>query len=178
MNNWLKFSLASAGLSLPFLGASSGDTAVPVQPEAPEAIQASDAPPALVAQTCPYSWQPQPQRYAKVITQSTNLRIRSTPGGRVIGSIPKGWNVVVLGKSANGAWTRITSHFGAPSYYTFYSAPDFREGWVSSQYLQDLGSFCDKPMAAITTSLSAAAHGSEYAVQEDWLAIADRIGSD
>ncbi len=123
---------------------------------------------------CPESWQTR-KTYARVATQSNPLRVRATPGGQVIGSIPKGWVVVVLEKSGNGEWTKVTSHYGDLGDYGFGSAPDFRTGWVASRYLQPLGDFCEKPMALAGTQLIAAAAAPTFLVQEDWLALGDRI---
>lgn len=114
------------------------------------------------------------ETYARVITERDPLRIRATPNGRVIGSVPKGWAVVVLERDPSGQWTRITSHFGE---YTddalMISAPDFRNGWVSSQFLRHLGDFCGKPMSMdLVTPLVSAATDSPNA---DWLALGDDI---
>ncbi|MEM9502360.1 MAG: SH3 domain-containing protein [Cyanobacteria bacterium P01_E01_bin.43] len=124
---------------------------------------------------CQYEWQ-ESQAYARIITQEDPLRIRATPGGRVIGAVPKGWAVVVLEVNNTGDWTKITSHFGDPGEFGFASAPSFREGWVASRYLAALGDFCEKPsldMAAV--QLVTGPDAQQYTVQEDWLQMGDRI---
>ena len=124
---------------------------------------------------CQYDWQ-EPQAYARIITQEDPLRIRATPGGRIIGAVPKGWAVVVLEVNGTGDWTKITSHFGDPGEFGFGSAPSFREGWVASRYLAALGDFCEKPsldMAAV--QLMTGPDAQQYTVQEDWLQMGDRI---
>jgi len=131
-----------------------------------------DSPQPLAQAACPNEWQTR-QTYARVITERDPLRIRATPNGRVIGSVPKGWAVVVLERDASGQWTRITSHFG--QYTTdpeFASAPYFQDGWVSSQFLRTLGDFCEKPMAMGVAPLFSSMTITPNA---DWLALGDDI---
>ncbi|MEO0491132.1 MAG: SH3 domain-containing protein [Cyanobacteria bacterium J06659_2] len=118
------------------------------------------------------------QPYARVITEDDPLLVRATPNGRVIGAIPKGWAVVTLELNSNGQWTRITSHWGEVTESDgtlFGSAPDFRSGWVATRYLEDLGEFCEKPMAMLESSLAASAQAQQYIANEDWLQLGDRI---
>ena len=123
---------------------------------------------------CAFEWQ-EPQPYARVITERDDLRIRAMPGGEVIGAVPKGWAVVVLGTDPTGRWTEITSHFGDGESIGFGSAPAFRNGWVATRYLEDLGEFCNKPMATMGVQLLASANAQQYLAHEDWLHIGDRI---
>ena len=121
---------------------------------------------------CPESWQKR-QTYARVVTQSTPLQVRATPGGQVVGSIPKGWLVVVEETNSTGEWTKITSHFGNVDGYGYGSAPDFHDGWVASRFLSIVGDFCEKPFALAGTLLIAAAPADN--LQLDWLQMGDRI---
>lgn len=131
-----------------------------------------DAPQPLAQAACPNQWQTR-QTYARVVTERDPLRIRATPNGQVIGSVPKGWAVVVLERDASGQWTRITSHFGE---YTdeanIGSAPYFRNGWVATQFLRNLGDFCEKPMASGLTPLVSSTMSNP---NTDWLALGDEI---
>ncbi len=113
--------------------------------------------------------------YAKVTTQRTPLNIRSSPNGRIIGSVPKGWSVVTLNTDATGQWTRITSHFGDVAPIGFASAPGFREGWVSTTYLEDIGTFCDKPMSLTRSELKTLSASKKLLIHEDWVQMGDRI---
>ncbi len=143
-----------------------------LKPAPAVALTDVDAPQPLAQAACPSEWQTR-QTYARVITERDPLRIRATPNGRGIGSVPKGWAVVVLGRDASGQWTRITSHFGQ---YTngaeFASAPYFRDGWVSSRFLRNLGDFCEKPMAMGVAPLVSQRTSTP---QADWLALGDEI---
>jgi Bacterial SH3 domain/Bacterial pre-peptidase C-terminal domain len=117
--------------------------------------------------------------YAQVRTQdSSPLRVRATPNGRVIGAIPSGWQVIVYETDSTGNWTRIGSHFGeeVDQYQEgFGSAPDFRAGWVSTTYLRSLGYSCDKP-ANLRTLVQPDLFGQrEVSVDEDWVARGDRL---
>lgn len=155
--------LAVVGVLLSVLG---------LKPAPTVALPDVDAPQPLAQAACPDEWQTR-QPYARVITERDPLRIRATPNGQVIGSVPKGWAVVVLERDASGQWTRITSHFGQ---YTndaeFASAPYFRDGWVSSQFLRPLGDFCEKPMAMGVAPLVSQMTSTP---QADWLALGDEI---
>lgn len=184
MRYWKKIALTIVSLLFSLIGARIA-RAIPStslsQDEVPPtyANRVPSRSPETISQACPESWQRR-QRYAKVVTQRTPLLIRATPGGRIIGSVPKGWNVVVLERSSNGAWTRITHHFADPAYPSshfpiFGTAPDLQEGWVSTQYLRDLGDFCKKPLVQITTQLLASSNAQQYITQEDWVNIGDRI---
>lgn len=119
-----------------------------------------------------------PQYYSRIQTnQGDPLRVRATPAGRVIGSIPDGWAVVVLEWTRNGVWARVTSHFGNVGPYGFASAEYFREGWVSAAYLKDLGRFCDKP-AAVAQLVQPEVFGAQpVEVQGDWLALGDALAA-
>lgn len=142
-----------------------------------EAI-AADQP--MIAQSgpvCTYEWQ-EVQFYARIATEEDPLRVRSTPGGQVIGAIPKGWAVVVVDLDETGDWTKVTSHFGDVfgDVYSggFATAPDFRTGWVATRYLENLGEFCEKPMNLTLQPLSHTAIAAAPS-QEDWLELGDRI---
>lgn len=139
-----------------------------LKPAPAVALTDVDAPQPLAQAACPSKWQTR-QTYARVITERDPLRIRATPNGRVIGSVPKGWAVVVLGRDASGQRTRITSHFGQAR---FDSAPYFRDGWVSSRFLRNLGDFCEKPMAMGVAHLVSQRTSTP---QSDWLALGDEI---
>lgn len=127
------------------------------------------------AQTCEYGGQP--KLYARVITKRDPLRVRSSPNGRIIGSIPRGWAVVVERKDSTGRWVRVTSHFGDLDGFVFPSAPDFSAGWVSASFLQNLGSHCEKPMATSSLLRSDLLSGREALIQEDWVELGDLIAS-
>ncbi|MEC4804621.1 MAG: hypothetical protein SAJ12_01965 [Jaaginema sp. PMC 1079.18] len=161
-----KITLALTGLLLSGVNIREAESKTAISPVESEAIAQSDSQP--IAQACPESWQ-QRRRYARVNTRSSDLRIRSTPGGRIIGSVPKGWSVVVAERSSTGTWTRISEN------YPSVSAPNLRNGWVATRFLQDLGMLCQKPMAAVTTPLLAAENSQQYTAQEDWTEIAERI---
>lgn len=118
-----------------------------------------------------------PQYYSRVQTnQGDPLRVRATPAGRTIGSIPNGWAVVVLEWSRNGVWARVTSHFGnVPN--GFASAEFFRDGWVSAAYLKDLGRFCEKP-GGVAQLIQPEVFGAKpVEVQGDWLALGDALAA-
>lgn len=117
-----------------------------------------------------------PQYYSRVTTnQGDPVRVRATPAGRTIGSIPDGWSVVVLEWTRNGVWARVTSHFGDVSGYGFASAEYFRDGWVSAAYLKDLGRFCDKPSAVAQLVQPEVFGAQPVEVQGDWLALGDAL---
>lgn len=163
--NWLTswkhrcFILTSVILSLVGLDASVTH-ATPVQP------------PDRLAQTCDSGQKP--QTYARVVTQTTALNIRSQPNGRVIGSVPKGWAVVPVQTDKSGQWVKINSHFGNYD-VPFASAPNFRVGWVASRFLKRLGRFCDKP----TNPMSLLQHNrfAQYhtQMQSSWIQIGDKL---
>jgi hypothetical protein len=127
-------------------------------------------------QTCPeFNFQ---GFYARVTTQGDDLRVRATPNGDVIGSIPNGWEVIVQERDTTGNWARVTSHYGerfgndGPA---FGSAPNFRNGWVSTDFLTDLGFSCDKPFN-LRSLLQPALFGQrQVVVGEDWLSRGDRL---
>ena len=129
---------------------------------------------AQVVQRCEYGGFP--DYYSRITTNDGDpLNVRATPDGRVIGSIPDDWAVVVLEWTRNGAWARVTSHFGNIGRIGFASAPRFREGWVSAAYLKDLGRFCDKP-ASVGQLLQPQIFGEQpVEVQGDWLAAGDLL---
>lgn len=144
-------------------------------PEAtqPEALSATFNPnETLLGQSCPYGDSRSP--YARVTTRQRDpLNIRSTPNGRVIGSVPSGWAVVVGRKDQTGRWTYLDygTYYRYPSYV---SAPTLRSGWVSTAFLKPLGQLCEKPGREVSMNLSALL-GNETLVHEDSLQIGDRI---
>lgn len=86
-----------------------------------------------------------PQKYYQVTTTGGDLRLRETPGGKIVGSIPSGWQVYVAKFDSSRRWAYVRDRY-SPSYYGHYSAPNFlSDGWVSVDYLQYLGQFCNKP---------------------------------
>ena len=129
---------------------------------------------AQVVQPCEYDGFP--DYYSRITTNDgDSLRVRATPDGRVIGDIPDGWAVVVLEWSRNGAWARVTSHFGNMGNMGFGSAPRFREGWVSAAYLKDIGRSCNKP-DSVGQLLQPQLFGERpVEVQTDWLALGDAL---
>lgn len=116
----------------------------------------------------------EPEDYARVVTESDPVNVRSRPDGNVIGNIPKGWAVVVQGKDPTGQWTRVTSHFGDIGNYGFAEAPNFRSGWVSTRFLRPLGRFCSKPLSSVKM-LSQLFAQETILVQEDWTQRGDRL---
>jgi len=65
---------------------------------------------------------PQPDpKVAWVNTQSLNLNVRNAPNGDVIGSLPKGTQVLVY--EVQGDWARIGSDKWVANYYLTYSEP-------------------------------------------------------
>lgn len=88
------------------------------------------------------------QKFYQIKTDSGALRIRSTPGGDIIGAIPSGWQVYVAKFDYTKRWAYIRD-INSPYYNTSYgfgSAPDFRsDGWVSVDHLVYLGEYCTKP---------------------------------
>lgn len=122
-----------------------------------------------------------PKFYARVETSSDPLVVRQAPNRSIVGSIPKGWEVIVYEWSDDGAWARVASHFSQYSGYrpnsriSFASAPDFSSGWVSAAYLKDIGRFCDKP-AFLTSLVEPEVFGAQpVEVQADWLVAADSL---
>ena len=143
-----------------------------------QAAQASESPEQLaqVVRGCEYG--DFPQYYSRVTTnQGDPLRIRATPAGRTIGSVPDGWAVVVLEWTRNGVWARVTSHFGDMAGEGFASAEYFRDGWVAAAYLKDLGRFCDKPAAAAQLIQPEVFGEQPVEVQGDWLALGDALAA-
>ncbi|MDC0833319.1 SH3 domain-containing protein [Geitlerinema sp. CS-897] len=143
----------------------------------------SDAP--RIVQNCYF-----PGEYARVSTRNTDLNVRQTPGGRIVGSIPRGWEVLVRETDRSGRWVFVTSHYGSGSVY-FGSAPNFNEGWVSADYLTFLGSYCDKPSMGgrpmnnkgmppkpyyfMESQLETQVEPQRFSVYEDWTTLGDRI---
>ncbi|NJL02421.1 MAG: hypothetical protein HC838_13545 [Spirulinaceae cyanobacterium RM2_2_10] len=120
--------------------------------------------------------------YARVSTESDPLMIRSAPGGRIIGAAPKDWLVVVSERDASGEWARIGNHWshweselvGGPT----ASAPEFTVGWVAADYLTNLGDFCEKPnLVSQVQPLQTATQVQAVLVEEDWLALGDRLAT-
>ncbi|HBE18822.1 MAG TPA: hypothetical protein DEG17_08955 [Cyanobacteria bacterium UBA11149] len=129
-----------------------------------------------IAQACPTDSRHQsPRLYARVNIRMGTLNIRSSPNGRIIGSVPNRWQVIVLNRDKTGQWSRITSHVGDVSPFGFVSAPDFRDGWVATPYLKDLGKFCDKPMNLMRSEMNTLSEGNKILVHEDWVQMGDRI---
>ena len=65
--------------------------------------QADDSTLAQVFRGCEYIGFP--KYYSQVTTNNGDpLRVRATPDGRAIGTIPDGWQVIVLEWSRNGVW--------------------------------------------------------------------------
>jgi hypothetical protein len=129
-----------------------------------------------LAQACPNeSHHQSPRPYARVTTQGDPLNIRSSPNGRIIGSVPNRWEVVTLNRDATGKWTRITSHFGDVAPIGFASARRFSEGWVSTAHLKNLGRFCDKPMNLMRSELKTLSETKKLLIHEDWVEMGDRI---
>lgn len=123
-----------------------------------------------------------PGEYARVSTRNTPLNVRETPGGPVIGSIPRGWEVVVQTQSGN--WAYVTHHSGAGR-RSFPSAPYFRDGWVSMDYLTFLGAYCNKPSQGgrpirsqgynPTAQPQTAMQERSVQLSQDWTQLGDRI---
>jgi len=118
--------------------------------------------------------------YARVSTETDPLLIRSAPNGRIIGAVPKDWLVVIGERDPSGRWARIGSSWShwnsdlvaGPT----AGAPDFVVGWVSADYLTNLGEFCEKPMQVSQVQPWPTARGEQaLLVQEDWLALGDRL---
>lgn len=174
--HWKTVVAALIGLLLSLVGVKTAQAASPAEATQPDAASAWLAPRSqesdYYALTCANDWE-EPQFYARVITEYNDLRIRSAPGGRVIGSVPKDWLVVVLQTDATGQWTEITSHYGDGVFY--WSAPDLTRGWVASRFLEDMGEFCTKPTAAVGVQILATATAQQYLAHEDWLQVGDRI---
>lgn len=155
--------LALVGVLLSFLG---------LKPATAISLADFETPQPLAQTDCPNEWQTR-QTYARVVTERDPLRIRATPNGRVIGAVPKGWAVVVLERDASGRWTRITSHFEeSTDEVNIASAPYFRNGWVATQFLRNLGDFCEKPMTMGVAPLVSSMPSNPNA---DWLALGDEI---
>lgn len=161
MTRWRGALTALLGLLLSFVGIRPAPAVPPTNPD-------SSSP--LAQAACPESWQTR-KTYARVITAGDPLRIRATPNGRPIGSVPRGWTVVVQGRDASGQWTKITSHFGDVS-IGFASAPDLRAGWVATRFLRTLGDFCEKPMAM---GLMGSPTALATPAAADWLTLGDEI---
>lgn len=142
--------------------------AVPLEPATSDSPGLSET---QIAQTCEFGDKPKP--FARVVTQRDPLRVRSSPNGRIIGSIPKGWAVVVVRKDLTGRWVRVASHFGEVNAPIFGSAPNFRSGWVAANFLQDIGTHCEKPMATSSLIQADLLGDREAVIQEDWIELGD-----
>jgi hypothetical protein len=174
LSRWHGVVVAAMGLILALVGVKPVQAATAVgvteaKPEPAATHPLAQAP----ASACPETWQTR-QAYARVVTESTPLRIRATPNGRVIGAVPRGWAVVVVAQDSTGQWTKITSHFGDVGEMGFGSAPNFRDGWVATRFLSNLGQFCEKPMAMGVAPLMAVQTQTEVN-PVDWLQLGDRI---
>ena len=129
-----------------------------------------------LAQACSNESQHEsPRPYARVTTQGDPLNIRSSPNGRIIGSVPNRWQVVTLNRDVTGKWTRITNHVGDMGPMGFVSAPRFRNGWVSTTHLKNLGRFCDKPMNLMRSELKTLSERKKLLIHENWVEMGDRI---
>lgn len=133
-----------------------------------------DQPTTTAQNSCPYGGAP--RLFARVTTSSTALNVRTSPNGRIVGAIPKNWEVVVVDRDRTGQWTRIKNHFDIDMsrFSAFGSAEAFRDGWVSSRFLRDLGRFCDKPYND-RFSLKALLGYPQALIRGDWLQWGDRI---
>jgi hypothetical protein len=164
MNVWKNRTLLCASVGFSILGATAA------QAQSPQPIQPG--------QSCEFGRKP--QTYALVQTTEGDLRVRATPGGAIIGAIPKNWAVIPVRVDSTGNWVRITSHVGevtqgGRSGIAFGNAPYFRTGWVAARFLKRLpGKYCDKPQ--ITSQLvRSQLTAQDILVQEDWLDLGDRI---
>jgi hypothetical protein len=143
---------------------------------APKAQAAAATQVAQVVRACEYG--DFPKYYSRITTKNNDpLRVRSKPGGTVIGAIPNGWAVVILEWSRNGVWAKVTSHHGDVGSYAFGSAPDFREGWIAAGYLEDLGRFCQKPESVAQLVQPQLFGAQPVEVQSDWLAMGDALAA-
>lgn len=118
--------------------------------------------------------------YARVSTETDPLLIRSAPNGRIIGAVPKGWLVVIGERDPSGRWARIGNSWSHWDSHLVAGptagAPDFVVGWVSTDYLVNLGEFCEKPAQVSQVQPWSTALGQQaLLVQEDWLALGDRL---
>ncbi|MBF2067705.1 MAG: SH3 domain-containing protein [Calothrix sp. C42_A2020_038] len=122
-----------------------------------------------------------PYDYVRVTTkQGSQLNVRNSPNGRIIGQIPNNWAIVPVRKDSTGKWTRIqfASYAGYAfdvNEYGFASAPRFRTGWVASEFLKPLGKFCEKPVAMLRMQINALFGNQSIVVNEDWVQRGDRI---
>lgn len=107
--------------------------------------------------------------YAKVTTNGGYLNIRSSPWGKIIGSIPNGWVIETGRVSSNGRWIYIDEP------YPYASAPSLTEGWVYASYMKPVGSFCYKPQVTAPLDLPAISQEQPLLVNEDWTSLGDRI---
>ena len=150
-------------------------TADTTQPETQSSTPFLNSGETLLAQTCPYGGRKSP--YARVTTQQgASLNIRSSPNGRIIGAVPNGWAVVPGRKDPTGRWTYLDygTYYRYPS---FISAPTLRSGWVSTAFLRQLGSFCEKPVSMMRSNLKALSGTKQVLVNEDLVQMGDRIAS-
>jgi hypothetical protein len=133
-------------------------------------------PPSTEPQSCPSSFGA--GFYARITTDGDDLRVRATPNGQIIGAIPNGWEVIVQERNAAGTWARVISHFGegfGNGTDAFGTAPNFRNGWVSTDYLTDLGYFCEKPFNLRSLIQPGLFGQRDVVVNEDWIARGDRL---
>ncbi len=162
--------MASQSLKFPLflltIGALSG---IGQSAQAEEGVQYAQA-----IQGCPNGGFPVP--YVRIATSGSPLRVRATPAGNPIGSIPNGWAVRVLEWSRNGYWVKVTDQYGfGGTPPIFNSAPDFREGWVSAGYVKDLSRSCEKPSATAQLLQPEVFGARPVEVQGDWLAMGDTL---
>ncbi len=181
MSNWKRAltSITLTLLSLIGVKTVSATTTTPkaTQPEELGITSSFNNSETLLAQTCSNQTRHKsPRPYSRVTTQGGTVNVRSGPNGRVIGSIPNGWQVITVRKDATGRWTNIISHFiDDVGPVGFANAPRFRNGWVSTSFLRALGRFCDKPMELMRSDLNTLSGTKKILVNEDWMQMGDRI---
>lgn len=131
----------------------------------------------LIAQkTCQYGQPAKP--YVRVVTQGDALRVRESPNGTIIGSIPNGWAVVEAKRDRTGQWVRVTTHYvdvGEFDEINYASAPNFKTGWVAARFVKKIGTFCDKPQSTGQVQRLDLVADQEVLMQEDWTDLGDRI---
>lgn len=131
------------------------------------------------AQKCPEG--KSPYNYVRVTTKAGSpLNVRNKPNGKIIGKIPSKWTIVPVKKDPTGKWTRIqfakyAGYAFEVTEYGFVTAPEFRTGWVATEFLKPLGKFCEKPLAMLRMQMNALFGNQSILVNEDWVQRGDRI---